>query len=179
MKNFIVFFYMLVIILCSREIIKKEPAEAMGLILRDTTTIPIVTMVLEYEVINIGLRNEIFAASARTGLNPELIDAFITVESGGDPLALSSEGAVGPMQLIFTTAKVYKIDRHNTFENILGGALYLRDLLRSIPNFDRAILAYRNGPGNSYATDLASLAYIQKIKHNFGVNKSAFISDDA
>ncbi len=66
----------------------------------------------------------------RWGIDPALLDAVITVESGYNPQALSPKGAQGLMQLMPDTAARYGVtDRSDPLENLEGGARYLRDLL--------------------------------------------------
>jgi len=71
----------------------------------------------------------ILAAARATKVDPALIRAVITVESGYNPSARSSAGAVGLMQLMPETARRYGVkDRLDPVQNINGGARYLRDL---------------------------------------------------
>lgn len=66
----------------------------------------------------------------RWGIDPALLDAVITVESGYNPQALSPKGAQGLMQLMPDTAVRYGVtDRSDPLANLEGGARYLRDLL--------------------------------------------------
>src|SRR5882672_2326862 len=69
------------------------------------------------------------------GLDPALLHAVVTVESGYNPKALSSKGAVGLMQLMPATAKRYSVgDIWDPRQNLNGGASYLRDLLSMFNN---------------------------------------------
>ena len=64
-------------------------------------------------------------------LNPKLLHAVIRTESDYRPDAVSRKGAVGLMQLMPATAARYGVhDPRDPAQNIRGGALYLRDLLR-------------------------------------------------
>ena len=70
------------------------------------------------------------AASALHGVSTELVRAVIQVESEFDPLARSSKGAQGLMQLMPDTAR--RLGVANAFDprqNIFGGVRYLRQLL--------------------------------------------------
>ena len=73
--------------------------------------------------------DHVLAAARETHVDPALIHAVITVESGYNPAARSSAGAVGLMQLMPGTAKHYGVkDRLDPAQSIRGGARYLRDL---------------------------------------------------
>ena len=74
--------------------------------------------------------HHIEAAAALHGVSTELVRAVIQVESEFDPLARSSKGAQGLMQLMPDTAR--RLGVANAFDarqNIFGGARYLRQLL--------------------------------------------------
>jgi soluble lytic murein transglycosylase-like protein len=83
------------------------------------------------------------------GLNAHLIHAVIQVESAYNPLAISSKGAQGLMQLIPATAARFGVDRvHDPESNIRGGARYLKKLLELFNNDLRLTLAaYNAGEG--------------------------------
>jgi len=74
--------------------------------------------------------HHIEAAAALHGVSTDLIRAVIQVESEFDPLARSSKGAQGLMQLMPDTAR--RLGVANAFDarqNIFGGVRYLRQLL--------------------------------------------------
>jgi len=80
-------------------------------------------------------------------VEPALLHALITVESGYDSRALSPRGAMGLMQLMPDTARRYKVaDVWDPRENLRGGARYLRDLLEMFGNdLSLALAAYNAG----------------------------------
>lgn len=91
-------------------------------------------------------------ASQRFGIPDAWITAVMRVESGGDPTATSSAGAIGLMQVMpdtYTTLRARLGLRANIFDphdNIMAGAAYLREL------HDRYgavgfLAAYNAGPG--------------------------------
>jgi soluble lytic murein transglycosylase-like protein len=82
-------------------------------------------------------------------LDPALIHAVISAESGYNPLARSPKGARGLMQLMPATAERYGVDNPlDPKQNIYGGAAYLRDLLRLFGNdMQLALAAYNAGEG--------------------------------
>jgi soluble lytic murein transglycosylase-like protein len=89
--------------------------------------------------------DHILAASQETKVEPALIHAVISVESGYNPSARSRAGAVGLMQLMPETAKRYGVtDRLDPAQNIQGGARYLRDLKVMFDNNLNLVLAAYN-----------------------------------
>ncbi|HKW45346.1 MAG TPA: lytic transglycosylase domain-containing protein [Candidatus Eremiobacteraceae bacterium] len=88
-------------------------------------------------------------ASSAHQLAPALVRAVISVESGGDPSAISSAGAMGLMQLMPGTASTYGVaDAFEPSENVDGGCAYLHDLLgRYHGDLSLALAAYNAGPG--------------------------------
>jgi soluble lytic murein transglycosylase-like protein len=91
----------------------------------------------------------VVAAAREYELEPALIHAVITAESGYNPLARSRKGARGLMQLMPATAERYGVANPlDPKQNIYGGAAYLRDLLRMFGNDKRlALAAYNAGEG--------------------------------
>ena len=76
-----------------------------------------------------------------------LIHAIIRAESAYDPLALSSAGAVGMMQLMPETAKRYGVtNRRDPTQNIDAGVRYMKDLLKMFnSDLKLAVAAYNAG----------------------------------
>ena len=66
-----------------------------------------------------------------TSVNPLLLHAVISVESGYDEKAVSRKGAQGLMQLMPQTALRFGVrNAFDPLENVRGGALYLKWLLQ-------------------------------------------------
>jgi len=115
--------------------------------------------------------SQIQAAAMANNVEAALIRAVISVESGYNPAAVSSAGAVGLMQLMPETAKRYNVtDRHDPEQNIHAGAQYLHDLLLMF-NYDLrlTIAAYNAGEqavmkyGNRIPPYRETLAYVPKV----------------
>lgn len=88
-------------------------------------------------------------AAQANQVEPALIHAVISAESGYNPRAVSAKGAIGLMQVLPETAHRFGI--YNLFDpsqNIQAGARYLKFLLRTFHNnLDLAIAAYNAGEG--------------------------------
>ena len=88
-------------------------------------------------------------AAQRHELDPTLLTAVVRAESGFNPQALSSAGAMGLMQLMPETAKSLGVtDPYNPAQNVDAGATMLRSLIdRYDGRLDLALAAYNAGPG--------------------------------
>ena len=86
-------------------------------------------------------------AALEHSVDSDLLKAVITAESGYDPHAVSSKGAVGLMQLMPATARRYGVrNLYDPAQNIRGGAKYLRDLMRKYNNdLSLTLAAYNAG----------------------------------
>ncbi len=115
--------------------------------------------------------HHIQAAAAANNIDPALIRAVISAESGYNPYAVSRTGAVGLMQLMPQTASRYNVaNSRDPEQNIHGGARYLRDLLAMFNNDKRlALAAYNAGEqavmkyGNRIPPFRETVAYVPKV----------------
>jgi hypothetical protein len=91
-------------------------------------------------------------------IDPALLEAIATVESNGDPGAVSPKGAQGLMQLMPGTARHYRVEHpFDPVENVFGAARFLAYLrawsqVQSPYNYNEVdlqamIAAYNAGPG--------------------------------
>jgi LysM repeat protein len=89
------------------------------------------------------------SASRKYKVSPSFIKAVITVESCFNPLAHGTSGEKGLMQLMPRTARsIGARSTYNSWDNIHGGAKYLRFLLKRFNGNKRyAAAAYNGGPG--------------------------------
>ena len=116
-----------------------------------------------------GLASNIFDASVRQGVDPELAFRLVSLESDFNDHAVSKTGALGLMQVMPSTARLFEKSLQNDqlFKreiNLRIGFAYLRSLLDQYGgNVRLALLAYNRGedavwrdlraginPGNGY-----------------------------
>ena len=96
----------------------------------------------------VGLPAYIKKAARISGLPTKLIAAVVHVESRGKENAVSSAGAIGPMQLEPATAKMLGVNPYNVEQNIIGGSEYLAKLVRRFGGLWLGLEAYNTGPTN-------------------------------
>jgi soluble lytic murein transglycosylase-like protein len=95
------------------------------------------------------LREAAAVAARRHGLDPALVIAVVSVESGFRPQAVSPKGAQGLMQLMPRTAEsLGVVDAFDPEENLDGGVRHLGQLLAQYDgDVARALAAYNAGEG--------------------------------
>jgi len=100
--------------------------------------------------VEMGPYGEIITTVAQThGVDPLLVRALIQVESGDRPTARSTKGAMGLMQLMPSTARLYKVrNPYDPKANIAAGVKHLKALLDRMGGaVDLALAAYNAGEG--------------------------------
>jgi soluble lytic murein transglycosylase-like protein len=104
-------------------------------------------------------------------VEPALVHAVITAESGYNPGAVSRVGARGLMQLMPDTARRFGVQNiMDPTENIQGGVRYLRELLTLFNgNKELAVAAYNAGEnaviraGNRVPNYTETVNYVPKV----------------
>jgi hypothetical protein len=117
----------------------------------------------------------IFEAAAREwNVDPRLLRAVATQESGGNSNARSRAGAVGVMQIMPGTARDLGVtDLTNAEQSIYGGAKYLSQMLDRYKQPELALAAYNAGPGRvdaflkGGALPDETLKYVPAVKAHF------------
>lgn len=97
-------------------------------------------------LVDINGYDELIEKTARVyGMDPALVKAVVHAESGFNPHATSIKGASGLMQLMPDTAAYYGIkDVFDPRQNVRGGVLHLRRLLKKYKNDQTLALAAYN-----------------------------------
>lgn len=102
--------------------------------------------------------------AARFDLSPSLLEALVWQESRWRENAVSPVGARGLAQLMPGTARYLGVDSNDPFQNLEGGARYLREQLdRFDGNLEKALAAYNAGPGR--VERAGGIPNIRETKH--------------
>ncbi len=86
-------------------------------------------------------------AARRYGVPIDLFLRLIQQESGWKAKARSHKGAIGLAQLMPGTARKLRVNPHDPYENLDGGARYLAEQYRAFGSWRLALAAYNAGPG--------------------------------
>ncbi len=86
-------------------------------------------------------------AAGLAGISPALLSALVWKESRWNPSAVSPKGAMGLTQLMPGTARELGVNPSDSFQNLVGGARYFRQVLESFDyDVEKALAAYNAGP---------------------------------
>ena len=115
----------------------------------EPTRDPAFTLESTVLVERVPLPAELVRVSNQYNLDPMLVSAVIEVESGFDPSAVSTRGAVGLMQVLPETAALVGFpEAADPATNLEAGCRYLAWLLDSFGgDVELALAAYNAGPG--------------------------------
>lgn len=102
------------------------------------------------------------------GVPPALALGVARAENGLRPYGVSSAGAVGPMQLMPSTAADLGVDPNDPAQNVHGGVAYLKKQLDQFGDPALAVAAYNAGPGavqkaGGVPQNSETPAYVQKV----------------
>ncbi|MCL4105487.1 UNVERIFIED_CONTAM: hypothetical protein GTU68_055618 [Idotea baltica] len=86
------------------------------------------------------------SAAVRHDIPPDLFLRLIQQESGWNKDAVSSKGALGLAQLMPGTASDLGVDPNDAYQNLDGGARYLRAQYDDFRDWRLALAAYNAGP---------------------------------
>ena len=113
-------------------------------------------------------------AAERHSLDPALVKAVISTESGWNPRAISRKGAMGLMQLEPETAERFGVGNpYDPAQNVEGGSAYLKELLdRYNGDLTKTLAAYNAG---EHAVDMSggvpaypeTQQYVQKVTNRY------------
>jgi soluble lytic murein transglycosylase len=119
-----------------------------------------------------------------TRLEPALLEAIVHTESGFNPIARSPKGALGLMQLMPATARLYGVRNPlDPEQNLAAGALHLRALLQQFNSLPLALAAYNAGAdavgrhGNRIPPFSETQAYVPKVMRHYDLLRSKTTGD--
>jgi len=87
------------------------------------------------------------SAAMRHGIPTDLFLRLVQQESGWRADAKSHKGALGLAQLMPGTARKLRVNPHDPYENLDGGARYLKMQYETFRSWRLALAAYNAGPG--------------------------------
>lgn len=87
------------------------------------------------------------SAARRNNVPEDLFLRLVQQESAWNPNAVSHAGALGLAQLMPTTAQYLRVNPNDPYQNLDGGARYLREQYDTFGSWRLALAAYNAGPG--------------------------------
>lgn len=114
-----------------------------------------------------NLRSYARSAAQREGLDPNIFERQISVESRFNAGARSPAGALGIAQFMPDTAKGLGIDPMNPKQALDAAAKYMAQNVKKYGNYENALRAYNAGPANIAKSHgfAETNAYVAKILH--------------
>jgi len=115
------------------------------------------------------------AASSKYGVPVSLLNAVAQAESGYNPNAVSPAGAQGLLQLMPATgASLGVTNPFDPTQNANAGAQYLSQLYSQYGDWNTALIAYNEGPGNLASKGIfpSSQSYADSILANAGLDST-------
>lgn len=116
------------------------------------------------------------AAESKYGLPSGILARLAYQESRFNPNALSPVGAIGLMQFMPATARMFGIDPKDPVQSISASARFLKDNYNSLKSWPLALAAYNWGPGNiaKYKDSpdkwpMETKKYVAEISHDVGL----------
>ena len=101
-----------------------------------------------HKAVNPGLyKSVIEGLASKYDIPSKLLMSVVHSESGFNPNATSSAGAIGLMQLMPGTARDLGVDPTDPMQNLEGGTRYLKQQLDRFGSVPLALAAYNAGPG--------------------------------
>lgn len=118
-----------------------------------------------------AVRKLVYRTAKRVGVDPSLVLAVAYHESGFQQRVVSPVDAIGVMQVLPSTGRVLgnaygrRLDLLKTEDNVLAGALLLKQLVRATGRADMALAGYYQGLGSVRARGMLpqTHAYIRNV----------------
>lgn len=129
-----------------------------------------------------AVQSALASASATSGVPLSLLQSLAAIESSNNPNAVSSKGAQGLLQLMPATGVSLGVtDPFDPAQNASAGASYLASLYRKYGDWNTALIAYNEGPGNlaNLGPFSSSQTYAQSVLSEAGMVSGAGTSSDA
>jgi hypothetical protein len=111
------------------------------------------------------------------GVDPNLINAIIKIESNFNPLAFSKAGAMGLMQLMPATAESLGVeDPYDIYQNLTGGTKLIKGLIDSFNGDIKLALAAYNA-GSARVRECGDVPQIEETQNFVAKVLSIYNSD--